>query len=48
MHLPQGVLRQSSIAATKAWLIPSVHRVIGFVTREMGLIVKRGNPLAIT
>ena len=48
MHLPQGILRESSIAASKAWLNPSVHRVIGFVTREMGLIVKRGNPLAIT
>jgi molybdate transport repressor ModE-like protein len=48
MHLPQGPLRESSIAASKAWLIPAIHRVIGFVTREMGLIVKRGNPLAIS
>jgi molybdate transport repressor ModE-like protein len=48
MHVPQGALRESSIAASKAWLIPSVHRVIGFVTREMGLIVKRGNPLGVT
>ena len=48
MHLPQGELRESSVAASKAWLIPSVHRVIGFVTREMGLMVKRGNPLGIT
>src|SRR5580658_8728608 len=47
MHLPQGQLRESSIAASKAWLIPGVHRVIGFATREMGLIVKRGNPLGI-
>jgi len=47
IHLPQGELRERSIAATKAWLIPGVHRVIGFVTREMGLIVKRGNPLGI-
>jgi molybdate transport repressor ModE-like protein len=47
MHLPQGQLRERSIAATKAWLIPGVHRVIGFATREMGLIVKRGNPLGI-
>ena len=48
MHLPQGELRQRSIAASKGWLTPSVHRVISFVTREMGLMVKRGNPLGIT
>ncbi len=48
LHLPQGELRESSIAFSKAWLQPSLHRVIGFVTREMGLIVKRGNPLGIT
>src|ERR1700723_1782063 len=40
MHLPQGELRQRSIAASKGWLTPSVHRVISFVTREMGLMVK--------
>jgi molybdate transport repressor ModE-like protein len=48
MHLPQGKLRNGSIAACKGWLTPGVHRVIGFVTREMGLMVKRGNPLRIT
>ncbi|HWG70532.1 MAG TPA: substrate-binding domain-containing protein [Steroidobacteraceae bacterium] len=47
MHLPQGELRQRSIAACKEWLSPAQHRVIGFVTREMGLIVKNGNPLKI-
>jgi molybdate transport repressor ModE-like protein len=47
MHLPQGELRARSIAASKGWLSPGVHRVIGFVTREMGLMVKRGNPLGI-
>src|ERR1700685_3267056 len=47
MHLPQGELRKRSIAASKGWLTPSVHRVIGLVTREMGLMVKRGNPLGI-
>jgi molybdate transport repressor ModE-like protein len=47
MHLPQGELRKTSIAATKGWLIPRDHRVIGLVTREMGLMVKRGNPLGI-
>jgi len=48
MHLPQGELRKMSIAASKGWLTPSVHRVISFVTREMGLMLKRGNPLRIT
>jgi molybdate transport repressor ModE-like protein len=47
MHLPQGELRKRSIAASKGWLIPSVHRVIGLVTREMGLMVQRGNPFGI-
>jgi len=47
MHLPQGDLRKRSIAASKNLLLPSAHRVIGFVTREMGLMVKRGNPLQI-
>jgi len=48
MHLPQGELRERSIAAIKNWLSPRDHRVIGFVTREMGLMVKRGNPLRIS
>src|SRR5215475_4956554 len=47
MHLPQGPLRKRSIAVPKEWLSPSAHRLIGFVTREMGLMVKRGNPLDI-
>ena len=47
MHLPQGELRKRSIAASEGLLIPAVHRVIGLVTREMGLMVKRGNPLGI-
>ncbi len=48
MHLPQGELRRGSIDAIKGWLSPGTHRVIGFVTREMGLMVKRGNPLRIS
>ena len=47
MHLPQGELRKKSIAMSKGWLIPSVHRVVTLVTREMGLMVKPGNPLRI-
>jgi molybdate transport repressor ModE-like protein len=48
VHLPQGELRKRSIAATRKLIDPRIHRVIGFVSREMGLMVKRGNPLAIT
>jgi molybdate-binding protein len=48
MHLPRGSLRPQSIAACKGLLSQSGHRIIGFVTREMGLMVKRGNPLQIT
>ncbi len=47
LHLPQGALRKRSVAAFKALVPASSHRAIGFVTREMGLMVKRGNTLAI-
>src|SRR5215469_1380254 len=47
MHLPQGELRKRSIAACKGWLTPGVHRVVSFVTREMGLIVQPGNPYGV-
>jgi molybdate transport repressor ModE-like protein len=47
MHLPQGSLRAQSIAAWRAALSTEEHCAIGFVTREMGLIVRRGNPLGI-
>jgi len=47
MRLPRGELRKKSIADYDAWLRPNVHRVIGFVTREMGLMVQRGNPFGI-
>src|SRR6201991_784994 len=46
VHLPRGELREENIEACKKWLDRD-YRVISFVTREMGLIVKRGNPLAI-
>lgn len=48
MHLPQGELRKRAITISKGWLQPHIHRVIGLVTRELGLIVARGNPLGIT
>jgi molybdate transport repressor ModE-like protein len=48
MHLPQGSLRAQAVAAAARVLSPQQHRAIGFVTREMGLMVRRGNPLGIT
>lgn len=47
MHLPRGALRKPAIAACRERLDPRIHRVISFVTREIGLMVKRGNPLHI-
>src|ERR1700755_2641218 len=48
VHLPRGELRAQNIQACRDWLDPREDRVISFVTREMGLMVKRGNPLKIT
>src|ERR1700752_1234490 len=48
VHLPHGELRAQGIQACREWLNPREDRVISFVTREMGLMVKRGNPLKIT
>ncbi|MBS0530156.1 MAG: helix-turn-helix transcriptional regulator [Proteobacteria bacterium] len=47
VHLPRGELRAQAIQACREWLDPRQHRVITFVTREMGLMVKRGNRLEI-
>jgi molybdate transport repressor ModE-like protein len=48
VHLPQGELRKKAVASMKQLLDPADHQIIGFVTREMGLIVRRGNPMHIT
>jgi molybdate transport repressor ModE-like protein len=48
VHLPRGELRKRSVSACREWVDNQVHRVIGFATREMGLMVKPGNPLRIT
>ena len=47
VHIPRGELRAQSIKACREWLDPREDRVISFVTREMGLMVKKGNPLNI-
>src|SRR6476646_3509594 len=47
VHLPRGELRAQNVRTCREWLDPREDRVIHFVTREMGLMVKRGNPLAI-
>lgn len=48
MHLPQGELRGRSMVHWRGVLSNEEHCVISFVTREMGLIVCKGNPLGIT
>jgi molybdate transport repressor ModE-like protein len=47
LHLPRGPLRAASAQAGKVWINSRDHCVIGFVARQMGLIVKRGNPHGI-
>ena len=47
LHLPRGELRAQGVKACREWLDPREDRVINFVTREMGLMVARGNPLRI-
>src|SRR3954469_19279499 len=47
LHVPRGELRARGIQACREWLDPKQDRVISFVTREMGLMVRRGNPLSI-
>src|SRR5579864_6257015 len=48
VHLPQGELRSAATDAARQWLTtPKEYCVIGLVTREMGLMVKRGNPSGI-
>src|SRR6476646_412073 len=47
VHLPRGELRAQNVRTCREWLDPREDRVIHFVTREMGLMVKRGNPLKI-
>ena len=47
VHLPRGPLRARNIRDCLEWLDPREDRVISLVTREMGLMTKRGNPLQI-
>src|SRR6201986_4915349 len=47
VHLPRGELRAQGVQACREWLDPRQDRVISFVTRGRGLMVKRGNPLKI-
>src|ERR1700694_5966290 len=47
VHLPHGELRAQGVQACKEWLDSAEGGVVRFVPREMGLMVKRGNPLKI-
>lgn len=44
LHLPRGPSRAKHAEIARSWLDPRQHCVIGFVARQMGLMVKRGNP----
>src|ERR1700743_1139461 len=48
VHLPRGELRAQGIRACKEWLDPRHDRIVNFVTRAVGVMVKRGNPLNIS
>ncbi len=48
LHLPRGELRAQGIKAAREWLDPREDRIISFVTRDMGLMAARGNPLGIS
>lgn len=47
LHIPQGPLRKRSIQALRRALDLDELCAIAFVTREMGLIVRRGNPAGL-
>src|SRR5262245_18240910 len=47
VHLPRCELRAQGVHTCKEWLDPRQDRVISFVTPEMGLMSKVGNPLKI-
>ncbi|MFM1885156.1 MAG: hypothetical protein RL026_313 [Pseudomonadota bacterium] len=48
MHLPRGELRDWALSSWRDLLDSGEHCIIRFVTREMGLMVARGNPQHIT
>ncbi len=48
MHWPKGRRQEQGTAPWHGVLSPTDHRVIRFVKREMGLIVRKGNPRGVT
>jgi putative molybdopterin biosynthesis protein len=47
-HLPTDVVNQTLVDNYNKYLKPKTYKVIRFVTRQQGLIVKKGNPKGIT
>lgn len=43
-HVPTEVLSEAMIASYSQLLKPRVHRIIRFITRQQGLIIRKGNP----
>lgn len=46
-HLPADYLSQTLYERYRGYLKPRAHRMIRFITRQQGLMVKAGNPLEI-
>jgi putative molybdopterin biosynthesis protein len=46
-HVPEGPLGQAALGRFAYLLKPAKYRIIHFVTRRQGLIVRRGNPLEV-
>lgn len=43
-HVPTEVLSEAMISSYSELLKPRVHRIIRFITRQQGLIIRKGNP----
>lgn len=46
-HVPTEAINDSLIETYSRLMKPRVHKVIRFITRRMGLMIKQGNPLEI-
>ena len=47
VHLPHGALRKRAAASFRSLLDPKLFQAIGLATRQIGLMVKQGNPKQI-
>lgn len=47
-HIPEGPLQKAAILKYEKWMNNPDNRVVHFVRRTQGLILKKGNPLQVT